>query len=138
MKLGASTTNLSGIFCENCDFSGITFPHDTHFEYAILRNSRFVRANLNGAKFNNADLSSASFFGAILTNSNLSQDLDLRHPDLHQSGRAYQNYSFPFLECANLIGADLTGLPLGELQIKFSGSTYPYLNISVHRSLMQR
>ena len=76
-------------------------------------------------------MSSASFFGAILTDSNLSQDLDLRHPDLHQSGRAYQNYSFPFLECANLIGADLTGLPLGELQIKFSGSTYPYLNISV-------
>src|SRR5262249_42958291 len=52
----ADYPNYRGIYCEECDFHGVAFPHGADFTGAILDRSNFSGARLEAAVFDNAEL----------------------------------------------------------------------------------
>jgi uncharacterized protein YjbI with pentapeptide repeats len=132
IKNGARTSDLSGIYCTECDFTGKSLdpslpdykktldfgslkPVDsvdlsgTDFHSAILHRANFAGANLRGANFEAADLVGTVFAGADLTNAKLT---DFDRADFPIGWAAMRNqpivYSLPVFSCANLSGADFT------------------------------
>jgi uncharacterized protein YjbI with pentapeptide repeats len=59
--------NYSGIYCEHCDFHGVTFAKGTDFSGAVLDHANFHDASLEGALFDNADLGEVNFSQAYLS-----------------------------------------------------------------------
>lgn len=104
--------NFSGIFCERCVFSGSLLDNAV-FDGAHLASADFSGANLAGASFAGADVSGAVFFDAILEGANLA---GLRLTRALGSGDF--STGLPLFECAELTGADLTGLPVAAIVLK--------------------
>jgi hypothetical protein len=59
-------SNYRGIYCEDCDFHGIAFPHGVDFTGAVLDGSNFSGARLEAAVFDNAELAGTNFVEADL------------------------------------------------------------------------
>jgi uncharacterized protein YjbI with pentapeptide repeats len=108
IALGATGLDFKGIYCARCDFTPAKNMNSAIFDGAFLANADFAHVKLERASFYGADVSRASFFAADLT------DADFRAYDF------WSSTSFPTLECAKLIGADLSGLPLAEIEEYFS------------------
>lgn len=118
VALGARTDDMAGIYCEGCDFSQ-AHGHDlsgTLFDDSYLKNANFSSLNLRKASFRNADLR-----GVLFTSANLAgADLSVSRPAAEKVVLAGdEDLPFPLLECADLRGADLGGLPLSQVQIRF-------------------
>jgi uncharacterized protein YjbI with pentapeptide repeats len=58
--------NYAGIYCEDCDFRGVTFPKAVNFTGAVLDRADFRDATLEEATFDNADLGGVNFAQAYL------------------------------------------------------------------------
>jgi hypothetical protein len=56
-------SNYRGIYCEECDFHGVAFPHGVDFTGAVLDRSNFSGAKLEAAVFDNAELAGTKFVG---------------------------------------------------------------------------
>ena len=113
IKAGAHAADFSGIFCSACDFAPAKNLDGANFNNSFLPIANFSHLSLKQAIFRDANLTRSIFFAADLTGADLSSssiDLD--------SNRRRQG--FPFLECANLRGANLSGQPLAEVDREFS------------------
>ena len=98
---GATSNDFKEIYCENCDFSTTSRSFDgAHFDRAYLVGADFSHVRLRGAFFTNADIGRTNFF-----------DADLRMADL-KADVTNLEFDLPLLECAKLVGADLSGRPL--------------------------
>jgi len=151
-RSGARTKDLSRIYCANCDLTGKTwemgnpdfakvadFAHQsptdtldlsaTNFDGAVLRYSNFIGVNLHGASFDSADLINVNFAGADLREAKFT---DYGHRDyflgsMVAAGHDYAPY-YPDFTCADLSGADFTGLPFFGIYGNHSAdAAYPIL-----------
>jgi uncharacterized protein YjbI with pentapeptide repeats len=132
---GARTSDLSGIYCEGCDFSGKVMDmtrsdfaqvsdfsrtdnlstlnlSGTNFHGSILKNANFIGLILRGASFDSADIIHANFSGADLTGAKFT-DSDHRESLIQSAVIVGYLYAaiFPDFTCANLTGADFTDSP---------------------------
>lgn len=112
--LGATTGDFRDIYCEPCDFSVAKNLDGAIFDGSFLAGSDFSHASLRNSSFRDADLGGTSFFSADLTGADLSSR---RRGDTLTSSGTRQ---FPFLECAVLIGTDLSGRTLAVFRRDFS------------------
>lgn len=113
--LGASGKDFSAIYCERCDFSASTNLSTAKFDGSYLNRANFSHVNLKGASFRNSDLRGAVFFSADLSSADLTNSHVSDHPGFLGTGA-----SFPLLECADLRGTDLTGIPLLTFERDYS------------------
>jgi uncharacterized protein YjbI with pentapeptide repeats len=104
---GATAQDFKNLNCEYCNFSSVKFPDQTVFDGSYLAGANFEHASLHGASFADADVGGTNFFDADLTGARLTTNFLGRG----HAARGF-GYQLPLLECANLQGADLTGLPL--------------------------
>jgi hypothetical protein len=58
--------NYRSIYCKECDFRGVAFPHGVDFTGAVLDHSNFSGATLEAAVFDNAELAGTNFVKADL------------------------------------------------------------------------
>src|ERR1700737_177743 len=135
LRNGARIKDLSGIYCESCDFSRKVldmtrsdfstvsdFSHANNsdsedlsgidFQNAILKNANFIGVILRGASFDSADIIHANFSGADLSDAKLT-DSAHREFVIQSALIAGHLYAaiFPDFTCADLTGADFTGSP---------------------------
>jgi uncharacterized protein YjbI with pentapeptide repeats len=102
MATGAKGNDLSGIYCERCDFTKSGDLSQVKFENAYLAFANFSRLRLRNSSFKDSNLSDAVFFAA-----------DLSNADLSQARFGFESTrGFPLFDCANLKGANLSGLPM--------------------------
>jgi hypothetical protein len=104
---GATAQDFKNLNCETCNFGSVKFPEGAAFDGSYLAGANFEHASLHGASFVDADVGGTDFFDADLAGARLTTTLLKR-------GYAARGFAsqLPLLECANLQGADLTGLPL--------------------------
>jgi uncharacterized protein YjbI with pentapeptide repeats len=114
IALGATAKDFSGIYCEGCNFTTAGNLSEAKFDRAYLSRADFSHVNLRNASFRDSDLGGAWFFSSDLSNA------DLRGNTGRERVFNGTAASFPFLECANLKGADLTGTPLVAIHRDFS------------------
>lgn len=112
--------DYSGVFCEGCDFSSPWTLEGANFSRSFL-----ARANFSGQKLTRASFRDADLAGADMSRS------DLRYADLsHSDPGAVHSASglaepFPFLECADLRGANISGRPIALLIREFVPNSQP-------------
>ena len=111
LEFGADTTDLSGIYCEDCDFTKSGNLSGVKFDNSYLVRANFSRVDLRNASFKQANLSGTVFFAADLSNADLTTE---------ETESIDWNPGFPLFECANLKGADLSGIPLLVYKEEFS------------------
>jgi uncharacterized protein YjbI with pentapeptide repeats len=150
-------TDLSGIYCVKCDFTGKTWemmnpnfanvadfanadPATTldlsgiDFDGAILKGSNFIGVDLRGASFDSADILGVNFAGANLADAKFT---DYGHREYFTTsmaiaGQAYPP-AFPDFTCADLSGADFTGsVFFGVYGVRQNDSdvAYPILHLA--------
>ena len=124
LDLGATSKNFKNIYCEECDFRNAKNLDGANFEGAFLARANFSRVSLKGASFKEADLSSTVFFSADLSGADLTSD-NVGVKDYKGLG-----LSFPLFECANLKGANLSGVPLMEYT-RYYGTSGSDFKISI-------
>jgi len=114
VQLGGTHHDFSRIYCEKCDFAGVASLSQSKFDRAYLGGADFSHSVLRGASFKDADIGGAFFYGSDLKNANLTT-------------RFHRDYGFrglvaftPYLDCANLDGADLSGITVAVLLREFS------------------
>lgn len=130
LTAGATTADMSGIYCENCKFNrrATASYRKVRFDGAILVGADFSGLNLEGASFRNADLRGTFFLRSNLTDATLADGFGGPRLPLDKSGAPV-----PYLACANLNGADLSGRALLSVQIRMDGAqsiaiaSVPYL-----------
>jgi hypothetical protein len=115
---GGTTQDFHQIYCEDCNFTGAKSLDGANFDNAYLSGANFAFVRLRGASFHNADLGGTSFFSADLRNAHLTSD-GAGFRDSYERGVGQQ---VPSLECSNLQGADLSGLPLLYVEKQFATS----------------
>jgi hypothetical protein len=113
IRAGAKVTDFRGIYCRDCDFTPAKNLDGVNFDDSYLPSTDFSHLSLKQATFRNANLTRSIFFAADLTGADLSEDFVVL--DFYGVRRG-----FPYLECANLRGADLSGLALAEVYRYFS------------------
>jgi uncharacterized protein YjbI with pentapeptide repeats len=124
LAAGAKTdNNWTKIYCQKCNFAKAANLSNAHFDESYLSGADFSRANLQGSTFRNADLNGTMFFSSDLSNADLSWDNYPVSDAQLNAARERSFTSFPFLECANLSGANLTNLPLALLWRPVNGRT---------------
>lgn len=119
IRRGATDRDLSGIYCESCDFSRDKLVGEI-FNDADLRQSNFSFSNLQDSRFVNADIQQADFYRANLRNSILKTDQP-GNVLLERTNTRFPFVALPTFECADLRGADLSGrlLAWGRYQAPF-------------------
>ena len=129
VRLGASTRDLSSIYCVRCDFSRLDL-RNAKFDDSLLEASSFESAVLDHASFRRADLENAKFDDAHLVGADLSA-IELKRP-WYQRQHTYSSgdrvgiiYSydrltelggwvnFPTFVCADLRGANFRDRVIG-------------------------
>jgi len=123
VNAGGRNGNFSGIYCWQCLFRPGADMHDVSFENSHLHHAVFREVDLHGASFANADIGGADMRNANLRRANLTMDQvgnGLMSPalDLAFRGTVWNQIwgVLPDLAGAHLEGANLTGLPLFEVQ----------------------
>jgi uncharacterized protein YjbI with pentapeptide repeats len=131
IRHGARTKDLSGIYCVDCDFTGIDWEminpnfakvadfadadpasvldlSGVDFDRALLKRANLIGVNLRGASFDGADLLMAKFAGADLSGAKLTDFQSRLYPleQMQLSGDLL--LSLPDFTCANLSHADFT------------------------------
>lgn len=107
IRAGAKSKDFTGIFCERCNFSTAQSLDYANFDRSYLSGADFQHLSLRNASFKDTDIGGAIFFGSTLQNAVLTRRL------LPPTSISHGNYSLlPQFECADLSGADLSGLPL--------------------------
>jgi len=126
VKLGANNQDFSGIYCERCDFGGDTFHSGVHFDRSFLADASFSNSHLEKASFTNAQLDGTLFFHAYLAGSHMDYHGTWSSIDARRSGTHY-----PLLECADLRGADLSGVTLLSFSRTFNQLPVPTETVRV-------
>ena len=117
VQIGTSAEDLSGVFCEECDFTAVNLS-GVNFDRAFLRRAIFDTANLSNSSFDRAVLQDTSFIQAKMRGAKITvlplrdrsdeySDSSLawkRIPD----GRFFSIAGADF-SCADLREADFTG-----------------------------
>jgi uncharacterized protein YjbI with pentapeptide repeats len=118
VRRGVWTDDLSGIYCVQCDFGGVTLA-GVNFNDAILAYSDFSEADLQNASFDHADLESALFVRADLRDASLTFLPDPRpgkeRDSYFQSAQDPHFFEGPNFSCADLRGANFAGHPVFPL-----------------------
>ena len=124
IKIGAKVEDFSGIFCEDCDFkSAGSLPH-SNFDNAFLYRAEFDHVDLNHSSFKDADIRQTSFFAADLSGANFSR----RWTNLLATTWPQ---SLPIFECADLRGANLTGVVLMLAEVRLEDETHKKMNVGI-------
>ena len=108
VSLGGLSTDFSGIYCQDCDFTRAKNLSGVDFGNSFLSGADLSNVNLSKSSFQNADIAGTNFYRANLTNANLS------FTRVYEKTRGFRGLrnSFPLLECAKLQGANLNGTVL--------------------------
>jgi hypothetical protein len=111
-----------GIYCQKCKFPASADMSHANFDGAFLSGADFSHVTLRGATFRNADLGDTDFFSSDLTGADLSWgNSDIAYHAVQSATRWRPFTTFPYLECATLIGANLNSLPLMRISQSFFG-----------------
>jgi hypothetical protein len=113
VKHGATNKDFSNIYCQGCDFTGAADLSGTSFDRSYLAAADFSHVKLKGASFQNSDLRGVFFFSSDLSGATLTQGRT------HPGDYLGLSMSFPYLDCADLRGADLSGTSLLSVQEVF-------------------
>lgn len=115
MKLGGKHQDFSGIYCKDCDFTGIVGLDGCQFNNAHLAGADFSHVSLRGASFQDSNIDGTFFYASDLTGANLSNKAYHGYETGTPSNHGTISFRFPYLECAKLEGANLTGLVVAVL-----------------------
>lgn len=115
------TNNWTKIYCQNCDFSGAGDLSGARFDEAHLSGANFAHVKLQNATFRDAALGNTVFFSSDLSNADLSWNALSSSVAASSAASIRVFTTFPYLECATLNGANLSGLPLAALSRQFFG-----------------
>lgn len=109
--------NFSGIFCQECDFSGVRDLSNSHFDQAYLKDADFSFVNLSGSTFHNADLSGTVLFSSNLSNARLNREKASDDAlDISDAAKFVDRIvAFPLFACATLAGANLSGIIMAQI-----------------------
>lgn len=116
IALGAKIEDLSGIYCEKCDFTAARDLEGVAFSKSYLSGADFSHVNLKRSSFRDADIGGTYFYAADLRGADLAS-IDLGWEVFASADR---DAAFPLLDCAQLQGADLSGLVVLELARLFT------------------
>jgi len=130
VRRGARTRDLSNIYCDKCDFSGVVWDDlrqalvnadtvrradggqtvdlsGTDFHDSVLTNANFTGVTMHDSDFDNANIQGTIFYGADLRRAEITV---YRHkdPKFHVSPASLP-VDFPDFNCADLEGADFSG-----------------------------
>jgi hypothetical protein len=113
---GGRSKDFSHIYCEKCAFPRDVSFDEVNFEGAFLSGADFSGASLKKVSFKNADIAGASFYGADLEGS----DITTTGPFSPSVENMLMGRRFPVLACADLRGANLSGMVLLEKTVSYS------------------
>jgi uncharacterized protein YjbI with pentapeptide repeats len=105
VDLGAKTKDFTGIYCQDCDFGAAKNLDDVIFDKSFLVGANFSQVSLKNSSFRNASLAHTTFFHSNLRGADLSDSSFLNE----DSSIAESKPPYPYLECADLRGANLSG-----------------------------
>lgn len=125
LKAGATTKDMSGIFCPHCDFGQLGVDRGgVSFRNAILNNSKWNGLRMERADFQDAILDRSTFWASNLQHANFNQDTFNRNRQLDVEDRVYR-YAIPTnrvlvggmegtpdFTCADLSNATFENYPL--------------------------
>jgi len=128
VRRGARTKDLSEIYCDKCDFSGVAWDElngvlvdrdrradgghtmdlsGTDFHESILTNANFTGATLHDSDFDNANIEGTIFYNADLRRAEITS---YRHnPRIHVFPETLP-VEFPDFNCADLEDANFSGM----------------------------
>ena len=125
LKAGATTQDMSGIFCPHCDFGKLGVDaRGVSFRNAILNDSKWDGLRMERADFEDAILDRSTFWASNLQHANFNQAEGNRNRELDVKDRVYRNAyptnrvlvggmeGTPDFTCADLSNATFENYPM--------------------------